>query len=483
MQLHVSDPLFAWARLDDHPDLSTLKLLMESLPDRDLLDGLQRARGHGRDDFPIGVLWGVFVFTVALRHPSFVSCLAELRRNPALYRLLGIASVQDIPNDYNLSRFVDVLGQEPHLGELRKVFDTQVQRLGRVVPELGKHTAGDSAALCGRAKKDPQAVALEVAQGLAQPCGGKKEYKDEQGNVTKVVQWNGYKHHLLVDVKHEVPLAYSITDPKVGDNEQIKPLVQQAMANLPQGRIETLAYDKAADDEKVHQYLHEQKIKPLIQNRALWQQEKEVPLAATAKRSYPLNVVHDEAGTLSCYDTVSDPPVRHRMAYMGYEKDRETLKYRCPAKHEGWSCPSEQRCNQGRPFGMIVRVDPTIDLRRFPPIPRATRKFEEQYKGRTAVERVNARTKVFWGADDGNLRGSRRFHAYIGVIMVVCVGFATLLAMTRRREGSMGDTRLSPIALALREATLEAEAEQADNPSVRPDEQAGEPQQAQPDSS
>src|SRR5205823_4640062 len=102
------------------------------------------------------------VFTVALRHPSFVACIAELRRNPALYRLLGIASVQDIPNDYNLSRFVDVLGQEPHLGELRKVFDTQVQCLGRVVPELGKHTAGDSAALCGRAKKDPEAVALEV---------------------------------------------------------------------------------------------------------------------------------------------------------------------------------------------------------------------------------------------------------------------------------------------------------------------------------
>jgi hypothetical protein len=49
-----------------------------------------------------------------------------------------------------------------------------------------------------------------------------------------------------------------------------------------------------------------------------------VSLAATAKRRYPLNVVHDEAGTIYCYDTASEPPVRHRMAYMGYEKDRET---------------------------------------------------------------------------------------------------------------------------------------------------------------
>src|SRR5262249_6652291 len=90
---------------------------------------------------------------------------------------------------------------------------------------------------------------------------------------------------------------------------------------------------------------------------------------------------------------------------------------------------------------------------------------EQRYKGRTAVERVNARVKVFWGVDDGNITGARRFHAYVGVVMVVCVALATLLARTARREGSMGDTRLGPIALALRAATepaaLESPADQA----------------------
>ena len=70
----------------------------------------------------------------------------------------------------------------------------------------------------------------------------------------------------------------------------------------------------------------------MIQNRALWQEEPERPLPGAA---LPLHLVHDEAGTVYCYDTVSDPPVRHRMAYVGYEKDRGTLKYRCPARHEG----------------------------------------------------------------------------------------------------------------------------------------------------
>jgi hypothetical protein len=468
LRLHATDPLFAWARLDDHPQLATLRRLLEVLPDQTLLAGLRQARGRGRDDFPIDVLWGVVVFTVALRHVSFRACLDELQRNPALYRLLGISCVTDIPHDWNVSRFVEVLGQEPHLGELRKVFDVLAQRLGRAVPDLGEHLAGDSTGLNGRAKKDPQAVIAEIEQGLPQPSGGKKEYQDDAGTVVKVVEWFGYKQHLLVDVKHEVPLAYQITDTKAGDNELIGPLLDQAKANLPADRrIHTLAYDKAADDVKVHERLHQEGIKPLIQNRAMWQDELERPLPGSPGR-YPLHVVHDEAGTVYCYDTISDPPRRHPLAYIGYEKDRETLKYRCPARHQGWDCPSDQRCNAGQSYGLVIRVDREVDLRRFPPIPRATKEFERRYKGRTAVERVNARLKVFWGADDGNVTGARRFHGYVGVVMVVCVAFATLLALTPRREGSMGTARLSPIALALQELTLTGQVEPLAEASCEP---------------
>lgn len=466
MQLYVTDPLFAWARLEDHPQLSTLAELLQALPDGPLLDGLRRARGHGRDDYPVEILWGVLLFTIALRHPSFESCLAELQRNPSLCRLLGITSVEDIPRLWNLSRFLEVLGQEQHRQRLRTVFDLLVQRLGCAVPDLGRDTAGDSTGLNARAKKKEEAVQEEVEEGLPQPTGGRKEYKDDEGRVTKVVEWFGYKHHMLVDIKHEVPLAYQITDTKAGDNELIGSLLDQATANLPEGRIRTLAYDKAADDEKVHQRLDEQGIKPLIQNRALWKDDPERPIPGKKGR-YPLNVLHDEAGTVYCYDQTSDPPVRHQMAYVGYEKDRKTLKYRCSARQQGWSCPNDERCNAGKEYGLLVRVPCAIDLRRFPPIPRATLQFERRYKGRTAVERVNARMKIFWGVDDGNITGARRFHAYVGAVMVICVAFATLLAKTPRREGSMGDTRLGPIALALEQALVE-EADQGGDQTPEP---------------
>ena len=100
-----------------------------------------------------------------------------------------------------------------------------------------------------------------------------------------------------------------------------------------------------------------------------------------------------------------------------------------------------------------MRVKCEIDLRRFPPIPRATQEFERRYNGRTAVERVNARTKIYWGADDGNVTGAERFHAHLATIMLVHAAMANWLAMQPRYEGkSLSPTRLSPIAHKLAKA-------------------------------
>lgn len=443
MQIAVTKPLFDWESLEDSPRLSTLRKLLASVPDAALLEGLRQSRGRGRDDYPVSTLWGVILLTIALRHPTFEACLEELGRNAELRRLIGIRSEAEVPKKWNLSRFFDVLGQEPHRTRLREVFDQMAKRLGRAVPDLGRHTAGDATALNARRKQDTAALACEAAEGLPQPSGGRKEYTDDSGHVTRVVEWFGYKLHLLVDVKHEVSLAYRITDSGTGDGETLPALIEQAQANLPPERIRTLAYDKAADTNEVHAVLDQAHIKPLIQMRALWKEESEKMLPGHDGNS---NIVYDEAGTVYCYDRVSQPIVRHPMAYTGYEHERGTLKYRCPAVHEGWTCPSQSMCNTGRAFGLSVRVKREIDLRRFPPIPRATKQFERRYKGRTAVERVNARLKIFWGADDGNIRGARRFHAFVGALMVVHLGFATLLASTPRREGKL---RLSPIAKAL----------------------------------
>lgn len=69
----------------------------------------------------------------------------------------------------------------------------------------------------------------------------------------------------------------------------------------------------------------------MIEVRNLWKDKQEEVIGG--------NVVHDEAGTLYCYDLTQAVPVRRKMSFMGHEKNRGTLKYRCPARHEGIPCP------------------------------------------------------------------------------------------------------------------------------------------------
>ena len=62
----------------------------------------------------------------------------------------------------------------------------------------------------------------------------------------------------------------------------------------------------------------------------------------------------------------------------------------------------------------------------------------------------------FWGADDGNVTGAAAFFAMVGIVIVVHLAFATLLASLPRldeskRQGTLGRMKLSPIAKALRE--------------------------------
>jgi len=447
--IHATKPLFPWDELEISPTLATIKDALQAIPDASLLAALNQRRHNGCDTYPVRVLWGVLLLSIILRHTTTEACLEELRRNAPLRLLIGIDSEDQVPNGWNITRFLAVLGQAPYLALLRDIFNLMVQRLGVAVPDLGQHTAGDSTGLAGRREPDAGRANAEVEDGLPQASGGRKEYTDDQGHVSKVVEWFGYKLHLLVDVKHEVTLAYHITDTKTGDNECIETLVQQAQANLPTDRIETLAYDKAADDQKVHRSLHEVGIKPLIHNRACWPKDGEQEKVIGGR--VPLHVVHDEAGTVYCYDTLSPVPVRRAMSYAGHEKSRGTLKYRCPAKVEGFHCASDSKCNAGKSYGMTVRVPQEIDWRRFPSIPRATPQFERLYKGRTSVERVNDRLKVWWGIDDGNVVGSRRFCAHVAAVLIVHLAFATLLAKAQRYEGSFGTMKLSPIAKKLRQ--------------------------------
>src|ERR1700736_2776252 len=174
MLIHAAQPLFPWDALDDCPSLGTIQKVLAAIPDQALLDSLRQHRGKGRDDCPVHVLWGVIVLTILLRHANFAACLAELVRNDDLRVLIGLPrdDATQVPKAWNISRFLDVLGQPPHLEHLRAVFDHMVQRLGQVVPDLGLHTAGDASALNARQTRDTTSTPAPATAPAESACSG-----------------------------------------------------------------------------------------------------------------------------------------------------------------------------------------------------------------------------------------------------------------------------------------------------------------------
>src|SRR3954454_10607865 len=109
MVIPAAKPLFAWDELEDSPSLRTIQQLLHALPDAKLLDSLRHARGKGRDDYPVHVLWGGAAPRLALRHMTPEAVVAELRPKAGLRALIGIDSERGAPKPWNLSRFGDTL--------------------------------------------------------------------------------------------------------------------------------------------------------------------------------------------------------------------------------------------------------------------------------------------------------------------------------------------------------------------------------------
>ncbi len=170
MIIYAAKPLFAWDCLEDSPSLQTIRDLLAALPDAKLLASLRNARGKGRNDYPVSVLWGVLVLRIALRHLTTEAMLAELLRNEGLRRVIGIESESGVPKKWNMSRFEETLGQEPHRTLLKEVFNVLIKRLGLAVTDLGRDTAGDATAL-SRGASPRRLRKRRSTRGCPKPAG------------------------------------------------------------------------------------------------------------------------------------------------------------------------------------------------------------------------------------------------------------------------------------------------------------------------
>jgi Transposase DDE domain len=369
---------------------------------------------------------------VIFQHPSIESPRRELLRNGELRQLCGfdpLLGLKAVPPPYVYTRlFVKLFA---HQAELDAMFDGLVERLKGLLPDLGVHMAVDSKAVDSHGHptkaEDPDGRRDQDADWGTKTYSGVRE---DGSTWEKVKHWFGYKIHLIVDAVYELPLGYIVTKASANDAPYLMPLIEALDPKHPEllERAQDVPADKAYDAEPIVRNLYDlYTIKPIIDTRACWKDEPELPRPLYPERVDTL--FYTESGGVVCRRRDEKPEEKDNytpMVYEGFEADRKCLKYRCPAAVKGWPCSQRDLCHGGAhtEHGRIVRIPLDTDRRTFVPLPRHTPSWQKAYDRRTAVERVNSRLDVSFGFERHFVRGLKKMTCRVTLALVLMLALA-----------------------------------------------------------
>jgi len=413
MAMPLQPYLFDWDQVESSSDLDRLRLVLSALPDEALVCSLEKLRGKGRDDYPVRAVWNSLLAGVVFQHPSIEALRRDLQRNGELRALCGFnptLGMKAVPGDANYSRFLSNLLEQEKL--VNAMFHQLVEALREVLPDLGEFQAIDGKAIPSLAAPQSKETLLEKAAAKEKqelPSDRRREDDADFGVKTyqgtrqdgstwkKVKSWFGFELHLLVDSRHELPLNYKVTKASASETVELLPL------------------DPTKSD----------------------------------------TVIFDNKGNVSCICPVTSE--QRPMAFWGFESDRDTLKYRCPAAANDFPCQGRDQCPGGDgSYGRTVRIPLEKDRRLFTPTARDSAAWDKSYDRRTSVERVNSRIDNVLGFENHTIRGLKKMQTRVGLALVVMLA----MAMGRIRIGQQKEMRslVRPVVPAQAQAQAQAQA-------------------------
>ena len=405
--------------------------------------------------------------------------MRELRRNPALLQICGFAALprqgrtvrvlkrdaqtgqarvvslpapafDTVPGSCNFSRFLaSVVRLEEQRGLVSGMTGALRSRLMAALGDFGRHLGYDGKALdshsTGRANRKTGATSDPDADwGQHETCGVDKAGRGWK----KVKSWFGYALHLIADNEHEIPVWFDVTKASASEVRRLSSAVDELLAQEPElaQRCADFSADKGLDSGPLKAKLWDRyRVRPLIDTRAMWREEKQAegfdPSKPILRPLYPDRVdtiLYSEKGEVLCRDPASQE--QRPMAFTGFESDRGTLKYRCPAAAYGFACQGRSQCHRGAgvkdsAYGRIVRVAlKDHDRRLFTPTPWGSPSWRRGYRRRTALERINSRLDASFGFEHHFIRGQAKMKARIGLAMAVMMALALGAALEGRPQ-------------------------------------------------
>ena len=380
---------------------------------------LEKQRKNGRNDYPIRALWNSIIAGIIFQHSSINSLIRELNRNPSLKEICEFEPFQKTPKDYIYSRFCKKLCKHYELVE--KMFNQLVLEIQKELPDFGKKLSGDGKAVHTLAapSKTNHDMKPDGRRDVDADFGVKKySGVDETGkSYQKIKSWFGYRFHIISDSKYELPVAFEVTKASLAERKEMKKLLEKLNIINPEilERCEYACFDRGYDDEDlIKKLFNDYGVKPIIDIRNMWKDKDKTRLFRNTK-----NIVYDYRGAISCYCQISGE--KRDMSYAGFEKNRNTLKYRCSMQAYGISCENHKNCD----FKKGLRINISENRRLFTPLPRSSYKWKTLYKTRTSIERLNGRLDEFFGFEKHYIRGLKKMKLRGGLSFVVMLSMVS----------------------------------------------------------
>jgi hypothetical protein len=444
--------LFNWNAIEAKSDLERFYLVRDNLPDEPIVVVLEKNRGKGRDDFPVRAMWNAVLAGIVFQHESIESLIRELSRNPSLLEACGFDPTPITKQPEARLERDETTGKMKVIRTISEMVRRLRENLMAELPDFGKHLGYDGKAIDSHSTGQENRETGQTSDPDAN--WGKHETSgfDKDGNLWKKVKsWFGYGLHLIADTVYEIPVAFSVTAASASESVELDSLIQNSFEQTPSlaQRCEDFSADRGLDSGGIKAMLWDDyRIRPMIDIREMWREEKnepgydpEKPITRALFAERVDTIVHTEKGTLHCICPVTGE--QRDMAFQGFEADRNTLKYRCPAAAYGFQCQGRKDCsafgqvNPGE-YGRSIRINITKEDRRiFTPTPHGSPSWKRIYNRRSSLERINNRIDNSFGFEKHYIRGKAKMQTRVGLAIAVMMA----MALGHARAGRIGQMR------------------------------------------
>lgn len=373
---------------------SQLSILLDSPEIRRLIAELEETRWTGRPGNPVRTMVGLCLVKSVYALPTWTRTVALVGEHWKLQRVLGCEGKP--PSVYAAYRFAEKLRVNGDM--LERCIDGVVEGLRAKLPTYGRDLAIDASDMPAYANgqrfvsKDSE-VERNWHTDPDASWGHRSAVSTRKGGG-----FYGYKLHLACDTATDLPVAWMVQSARSSESLFSAPLIDTARRR---GLLaDTAAMDRGYDISRVYGECEERDCLPVI------------PLRRTdgVKRGDHL-----------------PPSCAHGVwTFAGSDRKRGASKWRCP----GGECT---------PASTWIKAD-----RKFPLIPRNTKRWKAAYRKRAAVEREFGRLKHEWGLGPLRLRGLDRVRLHADLTILTRLGCA--LARARATAGPPATRRDRPRA-------------------------------------